>query len=211
MRSLLHLSPRYIRNRIALWWHETKNPNDPWLPKQMTQILNTLLKKDDVGIEFGSGRSTLFFLKKVSYLTSIEHDKKWHALVEIKTKKFKNKLNYLLFDDGVLENQNSKYVGCVKKIKNNSIDFALVDGVSRDHCAMEVLPKIRSGGFIVIDNVNWFLPINPNSYSPGSLKEEEYKTKKWKSIYNIIREWRYILVSNGVTDSAIFFKPQEID
>ena len=39
-----------------------------------------------------------------------------------------------------------------------SIDYALVDGAHRDLCASSVVRKIKSGGLIIVDNVNWFIP-----------------------------------------------------
>ena len=41
------------------------------------------------------------------------------------------------------------------------IDFALIDGIYRDHVTLFLLPKIRLGGVLVIDNVNRYLPRGP--------------------------------------------------
>ena len=52
----------------------------------------------------------------------------------------------------------SAYAQVAQILADESIDFALVDGVYRDHVALFLLPKISPGGCSIIDNVNWFLP-----------------------------------------------------
>jgi len=69
MRSFQHWTPRYIWNRLALMAHERQHPDLPWLTRAMIENLDTWLRPDDVGLEFGSGRSTVWFAQKVGHLT----------------------------------------------------------------------------------------------------------------------------------------------
>ena len=78
MRRLDHLTPRYIYNRLSVILDEKLHPNHPWLTKQSVSLLDTLLSPQDIGVEFGSGRSTKWFLNKLNHLTSIESDKDWY-------------------------------------------------------------------------------------------------------------------------------------
>ena len=81
MRTFSHWTPRYIKNRIANVYYKMTCPNQPWLTRTANEILNTYLKKSDIGLEFGSGRSTLWFAKRVAKLTSVEHNEIWVANV----------------------------------------------------------------------------------------------------------------------------------
>src|SRR3954467_8450820 len=82
MRPLLHLTPRYLYHRIHWKFYEAKNPGAPWINQQAIEILKTLLLKTDRGIEWGSGRSTMWFAQRLGHLTSVENDAAWHARVK---------------------------------------------------------------------------------------------------------------------------------
>ena len=56
-------------------------PDYPWLTNDANDILACYLKQTDVGLEFGSGRSTLWFAKHTHYITSVEHDRGWYERV----------------------------------------------------------------------------------------------------------------------------------
>lgn len=208
MRRLSHITPRYIKARLALRLYEAKNPHSPWLTAESIRFLNTWLLSKDVGLEFGSGRSTTWFASRVSHLISVEHDAKWYRKVanDLSLLTLSGKVRYLLHEDGIRESAASGYVRVVSEIQNDSLDFCLVDGVSRDHCAISVIPKIRPGGVIIIDNVNWYLPCN--SHAPNSRSRETgCASRVWEDFYTSIRPWRHFWTSDGVTDTAIFFKP----
>ena len=81
MRPIKHLTPRYIFNKISRLIDERINPDNPWLTPESVKILNSIIKNDDVGVEFGSGRSTKWFAKRMGYLTSIEDNQKWFSIV----------------------------------------------------------------------------------------------------------------------------------
>ena len=81
MRDISHWSLRYFYNKFKVKLYERKYPEYPWLTEQANSILSTLLKPTDVGLEFGSGRSTIWFAKRIKYLTSVEHNKLWYDKV----------------------------------------------------------------------------------------------------------------------------------
>ena len=81
MKSIAHWTPKYIRDRIIDLHYQKHHPDLPWLTPAANVILETYLTKRDVGLEFGSGRSTLWFAKRIARLTSIEHDNDWAANV----------------------------------------------------------------------------------------------------------------------------------
>jgi hypothetical protein len=209
MKSFRHWTPRYIKNRLGLYLYQKKFPKAPWLTKNATEILDSYLKKTDIGLEFGSGRSTIWFAERVQLITSVEHDEAWYEKIEniIKEKRTKNiKYHYFPQDKEKDRGDKTEYVKIINRFKPSSLDFVLVDGIYRDYCELNVLDKIASGGILVIDNANWFLPCN--SFAPNSRKIEDGPNGKvWLQVQKHISKWRRIWTSDGVCDTAIFFKP----
>ncbi len=211
MRSFKHWTPRYIKDRLGVIVYEMKNPNNPWLTKTAIEVLDGLLKKTDVGLEFGSGRSTLWFAKRVKHLTSIEHNKSWYEKVRlmIVENKLRSIVDQRLFEcEEIEKGQNSEYVKFIDSLRDKSVDFALVDGIYRDYCALKVIDKLHPGGILIIDNVNWFLPCD--SLAPNSRTTDQGPSGKvWNRVYQSVNKWRKIWTTSGVTDTAIFFKPYD--
>jgi predicted O-methyltransferase YrrM len=174
-----------------------RHPDHPWLTSQAIGLLDQLLKRTDVGVEFGSGRSTAWFAARVGPLTSIENDPKWYEIVSGQLRG--------TGADYIIQTDPDAYVAETRRFDDGSVDFCLIDGIERDRCAEAMLPKMRSGGIFAVDNVNWFLP-NDWTKSPSSLRTG-YASPTWQRVAGIVSNWRHIWTSNGVTDTALWFKP----
>jgi len=208
MRSIRHWTPGYVNARLGEIADHRKHPRDPWLTRQAIDILDGYLKKSDTGLETGSGRSTLWFAKRLGTLTSLEHNTEWHGIVQgqLKAEGASNVEYHLLPEAARVADEAQPYVKQVEGLADESLDFALVDGVFRDWCALYATKKLKRGGVMVIDNVNWFLP--SRSKSPNSRREgEPAKSETWAKVEAELRGWRRIWTSSGVTDTAFFFKP----
>ncbi len=204
-------TPQYIFNRISEMFYRKLHLYHPWLTKTANNILQYLLKNSDVGLEFGAGRSTIWFARRISFLTSVEHNLLWFNYVDDKLKKEHIKNVRLIYapENEIIDNV-PLYVSIIDTLDDNSIDFALVDGIFRSACAIAVLNKIRPGGYLIIDNVNWYLP--SNSRSPGSRSPQEGPLDAgWAEILRLIHDWRCIWTTDGVSDTAFFFKPCNSD
>ena len=201
MRKTSHCTPRYIYNRVTLAVYEKQHPDHPWLTRSAISILSTYLRKSDVGLEWGSGRSTAWFAEKIKHLVSVEDNPEWYERVKEKLYNLKlNNTEYLLATD------REAYIGVADKFQDNSLDFVLVDGRDyRSTCAVKAVSKIRPAGVIVLDNANWFLP--SNSHSPNSRTYETGPVSdEWQQFLNLVKDWRMLWTSNGVTDTAFFIK-----
>jgi len=167
----------------------------------MVDILKNWLKPTDRGIEWGSGRSTIWFAERVGSLVSVEHSPDWYKRVSSKLKqKGLQNVEYYLCEDEV------DYRNMVSMFSPESFDFCLVDGVLRDDCALAALSLTKPGGIIVVDNCNCYLP--SNSRSPYSRKPEHgCYTEKWATYLDAVREWRWIWTSDGVCDTGLWVKP----
>jgi hypothetical protein len=207
-RNLAHLTPRYIFDRCLVAFDQLRRPADPWLTRPAISILESWLRPDDVGFEWGSGRSTVWFARRVRRLVSIEHDPAWYETVRERLARagLLDRCDCRLEPDGRDETPNSRYVRAVEEVLDNTLDFALVDGVARVHCALAVLSKLRPGGLLCIDNANWFLPGPAPSRSPNSRNEHGPANASWAELAEQLRSWRCIWTSNGVFDTAFWVK-----
>lgn len=205
MRSFRHLSLRYIWNRYGAWRYSRNNMDAPMLVGTAVEVLKTYLLPTDVGAEFGSGRSTVFFAKRVKHLTSVESSIIWYERVQamLESGLVSERVTLLLRDDL------GKGINYLESLFNdNSLDFVLVDSAKlRDQYALAMLSYIRPGGLLIIDNIERYLP--NKSIAPASIREN-FRSDKWKDFYDRTQTWRQIWFSNGVMDTAFWFKPELI-
>lgn len=198
-----HRDRTYIINRIKVAVDERLHPRDPWLTRSAITMLDGLLRPDDVGVEFGSGRSTVWFAERLAHLTSVESDAHWYANVRtlLARKGLGAKVDYRLCPDS------DDYAAQCAGFADASISFCLIDGKARDRCAMQMLPKLKSGAVLVIDNVNRYLP-NDKTVSPGSRRlSEGGATQLWNEFLAAVKDWRCCWTSNGVSDTCIWIHP----
>jgi predicted O-methyltransferase YrrM len=207
-RSYGHWTPRYINARARQALYQRAHPDTPWLTPNAIRLLNSMLRPSDIGAEFGSGRSTLWLARRCTHLMSAEHDEAWHAKVSrVLADQQITHVDYRCHprDEPDATGDRSAYAQAARVLDDESIDFGLVDGVYRDYVTLFLLPKIRPGGVLVIDNANWFLP-SPTR-SPASLRPSAAPaTAAWEQAAAALAGWRRIWTSNGVWDTAIFVK-----
>lgn len=208
-RPVRHLTPWYVCNRTRQLVYERAHPDDPWLTPAAIRLLRSLLRPSDQGAEFGSGRSTLWFARRVTALASVEHDRRWHEAVSARLMAHGlGNVDYILApeDQPVEHGGDSAYARVALAFPDASLDFALIDGHYRDYSAKFTLPKIAPGGMLIIDNANWYLPCRskaPNSRTAALGPA----TATWAEVAEELSRWRSIWTSSGVCDTAIFIKP----
>ncbi len=205
-RSFRHWNLKYILSRIKDIIYQKLNPSDPWLTPDSIKLIKKLIKEDDKILEFGSGRSTIWFSKYSQLVYSIETNLIWYHKIKkvINNKSIKNVKLFLLEEKK--GNFDQKYSNFLKSMKQDFFDIILVDGKHRDITTRKSMKVLKSGGLLIIDNVNRYML--SASRSPNSLKKTgKHLNGEWKRIEKDLKKWRCIWTSNGVTDTAIFFKP----
>lgn len=164
MRASNLLRPVYLVRRVACWIHQKRHPNEPWLAPGAVRFLDSKLRSEHVGFEWGSGRSTAWFAARLKHLTSIEHDESWCQTVaaQLREKKITNAdLRHISLEHPYAElfspyyDPLPAYVRAIDEFPDSHFDFILVDGYYRQPCALRALQKIKPGGLFVIDNTNW--------------------------------------------------------
>lgn len=178
------------------------HPDAPWLVAQAVEFLSKWLRPTDVGFEWGSGRSTIWFAKRVRRLISVEHDKQW---VDIVLRQLGQLQNVELCYRQLEPNDGWDYIGPIQEIcPDESLDFCLVDGRLRERCAVEAVSKVKPGGLLILDNVDRYLPSDDST--PSSRRD--YQNEIWTTFHKeMVAEWRYLQFSNGVSTTGIWVKP----
>ncbi len=121
-------------------------PYLPWISYTAISRVNKLLQPNWKVVEFGSGMSTIWFARRVGFVHSIEHNEAWY--IEVSGLLKKQNLTNVKYDR---RNSNEVYSD-LSDYPDQFFDFCLVDGINRLACVENVIPKIRAGGFIYLDN-----------------------------------------------------------
>lgn len=137
--------------------------------------------------EYGTGGSSMFFLGHGSELISVEHDREWFELVKKKVEErgykgwegnfieaeetnrnhslldIANPSHYYSDDAKFKKHSFEKYATAIDKYPDAHFDLVLVDGRSRPSCVAHSIPKIKVGGYLILDNAErtYYLAKNP--------------------------------------------------
>ncbi len=177
----------------------------PWLSPTSILFFKKYLEKDMVGAEFGSGSSTLFFAPRISKLYSVEHNEEWYHLINEKLTGLNcSNVDYRFvvqndksdFVDDVFDLEEKRdfeirrdyvnYFRALNDIKDHSLDFAIVDGRARTECCHEILPKIKKGGILILDNS---------------------ERKRYELVFEQLKDYEMYETTNGLTNTTFWFIP----
>jgi hypothetical protein len=153
--------------------HHVLDAELPWLTFDAIDELLKRLPPDPVVFEYGSGGSTLFWLKHGSRCTSVEHDAEWFARMRQRVGD-NSRLDYRLIppdadpagedadpsdpqayrstDPAFAGQTFRKYARQIDGFPNQHFDVVLVDGRARPSCLMHCAPKVKRGGLLILDN-----------------------------------------------------------
>jgi predicted O-methyltransferase YrrM len=205
---------RYFRRWHRSLFHGATPLSDeqPWITFDAIQYLEQNIKASHRVFEFGGGGSTLFFLKRCQEVVTVEHDADWFLRLEqrIENRQLKNWIGSLVepeFGD-LLESPNAsnpdhyssgsighvnfrKYASLIDYYPDEYFDVILVDGRSRPACIKHAVPKLKKGGFIVLDNAD-------RTYYVGS------------EIEKILEKYSLVLSEKGPSPYVRFFTQTNI-
>jgi len=168
--------PRKLVARLRYWAWEKANPDKPWMCPGTIKFLQNNLSRSMTALEFGSGRSTLWFSTLVGNLTSVEHNSAWYEQVkqQLADAGVRNvDYRHVPLDHPMSEPERSSYeptpdyVAVADGFPEGALHFVVVDGHYRTHCARHAISKIAKGGYLLIDDVNMWptlsaLPVPPS-------------------------------------------------
>lgn len=200
-------TPRYAKNRISLYIYEQFNKDKPWIAPTAIQWLDKHLSKNMVGVEFGSGRSTIWYANRLKSLISIEDHEDWFTRVEDDLKKVAaTNISYLFKSSTKDASGSIAYVELMDSLGDSSVDIIVVDGKHRDTLALKAIDKLASGGYLLLDDAERYIPLK--THAPYNyLKKQSEQLPTWKEFSNITKQWKQLQFSSGVSDTVILIKP----
>ena len=202
-----YIKYRVLRPILKVYYKITTHKygkESPWLTPASIEFLGKVLNKDMRGLEYGSGRSTLFISEKIGNLISVEHDRSWysHVTTILHEKEIEN-VEYHLFPSSQPEtkveieirnnasfvfelNNFEKYFDFILDQPDDHFDFILIDGRARVECCARAVEKLKSGGIFILDNS---------------------ERLRYKPVHTMLDSWKQVFTTTGLTDTTIWFKP----
>src|SRR5574337_47604 len=147
----------------------------PWLAFSAIHHLENILQKHMRVYEYGSGGSTLIFSERVREVVSTEHNRDWHSKVlqSISKNNIRN-CNLRLYDTGAQRSMHRQdladpdayissdgnysglsfreYASSIDSYPDEYFDVVLIDGRSRPSCFKHAERKLKTGGYLILDN-----------------------------------------------------------
>jgi len=140
----------------------------PWMNYKAIRWLSRHARNAAV-FEWGSGGSTLYLAPLVASLVSIEHDAAWHKVVgdRIRSETCTLRLvppvpgppcpnevpqGYRSSRTDFSQMNFERYCQTIRDYSDESFNVVIVDGRARGSCIHEALPKVKPGGWLVLDD-----------------------------------------------------------
>lgn len=178
----------------------------PWTSPASILFFDKVLTDNMVGLEYGSGNSTLYFAKKLKKLVSVEHNLEWFKKISklLEENKIKNVDYFLIPKEKFIENVDDldiymnehdkyeskknflNYYTKINEYPDSFFDFILIDGRVRVHCGINAMSKLKKGGIFVLDNS---------------------EIQRYLPLHNALESWPKINTTNGRTNTTIWVKP----
>ena len=168
------LQARYLVEWRRAYRSSPLEDEQPWITFSARRWLDEIVTNKMIVFEYGSGGSTLYFAKRVKRLVSVEHDPDWHSTVSRRLMCCKAEhVDYFLripervaicqsADSFAARYQSRRfpdtrasfveYVRTIEAFPDRFFDVIFIDGRARNACAVHALPKVKVGGFLVLDN-----------------------------------------------------------
>jgi hypothetical protein len=222
-RRFDHWTPQYLRYRLQAAVRALVHPEEPSLTPEAIRQLEQLLRPNSIGVEWGSGNTTRFFARRTRHLVSYETNASYYAQIEAALRREGiTNVDYRLVphdfdgerDEDVMHR--NPFVRAVDLFGDGTLDYALIDSAPRGCLAHGILPKIKAGGMVIVDNANWFLPppseIRPPA--PGSVAAmlgapgSTFPNHRcWPAFARATATWDARWSSNGIQMTLILIKP----
>jgi len=199
---------RRLQIRAGNKIYRALHPGAPWLTPGAIRHLDSFLRDDMSGFEWGSGKSTSFFARRVKSLVSIEHDEVWYHQVKelLKRNRLESRVEYRLIkpnphlkekEHNHIKSLKEKWYVAVDKPEfytyfssilaypDGYFDFVLIDGRARVECMMCAREKIKTNGIVILDN-----------------SERE----RYTQAYSLFTGWDKVETSNGLWETTIWIR-----
>lgn len=184
----------------------------PWLVFDAIDYIKPYVFEGINVFEYGSGGSTLYWLKEGANVVTIEHDPNWAKFVKerirpdqpidfrlIRPEQIANNQEYDPSDPDKYQSCWNKkvtffeYVSQIDSFPDNYFDIINIDGRARPSCIKHSVSKVKIGGHIILDNSDrdyYFLKLGTylenfeklEFFGVGPVNALEWKTAIYKRI-----------------------------
>lgn len=147
----------------------------PWLTFDAIRYLEAHWPTNARVFEYGSGGSTLYWLRRGAFCVSIEHDPRWYDKLRSRLAN-ETRIDYRLVlpepaNGGALGDPADpeadatadpelrsltfhQYVTQIDSFADEFFDIVLIDGRSRPACLRHSVDKVHRGGLLILDNAD---------------------------------------------------------
>ncbi|MCB1276987.1 hypothetical protein [Prosthecobacter sp.] len=169
--EMMRLFPRWLGSLKS----SPMADRQPWMTYSAIEFLRRNTGPEMSVFEWGAGGSTLFFSTRVKHLFTVEHERLWaekveeamagesHASWKMQVVEPEPRVGESAADPSDPRSCTSavepwqgmsfvQYAGAIDIHADGAFDWVIVDGRSRPSCAMHGIPKVRPGGFLVLDD-----------------------------------------------------------
>ena len=158
--------PTSLESRGSLETLVLEPPFQPLMSEAANEYFGELLSPTDLVCEYGCGSSTIWLAERTAKVYSVEHDPVWHGIVAraIEEQKIANvQLNLVVpAVGGNLREAAKRYSEFLLNFPDDHFDIIYLDGwrPSRPAAPAIAKDKVRPGGWLVIDNLEWSPVVN---------------------------------------------------
>ena len=211
LSGLTYLLYRLLRPYLK-WCYkqfQKQHTDCPWMAPDAIKALDLLLTLEMRGFEFGSGHSTTFLAKRIKSVTSVEHANGWYNKVKkmLATEGIDNvellsaapdpafrlpqlsslqQMRISAEDYPAKDNLFKAYYQTINRFEDESLDLVVVDGRARVSCAKAAIPKLKSGGLLLLDNS---------------------ERARYAAVHQWLAQWPKLVTTTGLTETTLWLKP----
>jgi hypothetical protein len=117
----------------------------PWFTYPAIEYLRQLDLRNRRVFEWGSGNSSLFFARRSQQVHSVEHDRAWAERGTVGASP-NLRVEWIAPD---------AYAQAIDR-DGSSYDLIIIDAIERLACASAARRHLAPGGFVILDNADWF-------------------------------------------------------
>ena len=139
---------RYLPRWISGLRSNTVQLRLPWISYRAIDRLEEVVSRESTVFEFGGGGSTLWFAERCRSVVTVEHDPQWFPALEELVGNLEN-VELIHETD---QDDWSGYVNAIGHFPDAHFDLVVVDGRERVRCLEQAMPKVKPGGYLVLDN-----------------------------------------------------------
>jgi len=197
--------PRYVVDRAVATTARRRNLDEPWITRDAIRLLDSLLRADDVGLEYGSGGSTVWLAQRTRSVTAVEAYAYWGSYTQARLDAAGITNAELLLIEGERGSAEHRaaYVGAKPELEPRSLDYVFVDGDYRGPAMLRGIDLLKPGGLLILDNSNHYLPYPTRTL----LRVTRPQSDDWQAVSRLVESWRVVWTTNGVWDTTVWIKP----